>query len=308
MTRSLTTVPGVGRIPSGDAPLASTGRLRRRLLFDRVIGWVLLLAFAAVLFPLFDMLYWISSKALPTMTWGTLTENQVGTGGGLYPMILGTFVLIAIGTVIATGLGILAGFYTSEYASPPVRRIARVAGNVLAGVPAIVLGYFGYFLLVLYTGWGFTALAGGITLGIFMTPYVYRTTDVALTTVPSSQRDAALAMGCRRHEYLWRIAFRIALPTILTGIFFAMALGLGEAAPIIYTAGFSSTPITNLMQPTGFLSGAVWLFYDFPPSYGSFLSLAFQAAFLSIVIVLALNVTVQVLSDRYRKRLRGLYQ
>jgi phosphate transport system permease protein len=292
----------------GSGRLVSTGQLRRRLVFDRVIGWALLAAFVVVLYPLFDMIYWVSANALPTLSWATLTENQVGTGGGLYPMIQGTFVIIGIATAIATGVGVVAGFYTSEYAPPVVARVARIAGNLLAGVPAIVMGYFGYFLLVIYTGWGFTALAGGITLGIFMSPYVYRTTDVALTSVPSSQREAALALGAKRHQYLGRIAFRIAIPTILTGVFFAMALGLGEAAPILYTAGFNSTPITNLMTPTGTLAVSIWQFYDFPSTYGHFLALAFQAAFLSIVIVLGLNVAVQLLSDRYRRRLRGLYQ
>ncbi|EQD32387.1 phosphate ABC transporter, inner membrane subunit PstA [mine drainage metagenome] len=285
-----------------------SGRTRRRLIFDRVIPWVLPLAFVAVLFPLFDMLFWIGQKAVPTFSWATLTETQVGFGGGLYSMILGTLVLIALGTAIATGLGIAAGFYTAEYAPPSVASFGRMAGNVLAGVPAIVLGYFGYYLLVLYTNWGFTTLAGGIVLGIFMIPYVYRTTDLALTSVPPTQREAAMAMGARPHQYLLRIAFPIALPTILTGIFFAMALGLGEAAPIVYTAGWSSTPITSLMQPTSFLTGAIWLFYDLPPSEGTLLTLAFQAAFLLILIVLALNVAVQVLSDRYRRRLEGLFE
>ncbi|EQD40029.1 phosphate ABC transporter, inner membrane subunit PstA [mine drainage metagenome] len=296
------------RPDDGRELVRSSGRLRRRLIFDRAIGWVLLAAFAVVLLPLFDMIYWVSANALPTFSWATLTENQVGTGGGLYPMIQGTLVIIAVATALATGLGVAAGFYTSEYAPPPIARLARTAGNLLAGVPAIVLGYFGYFLLVIYTGWGFTALGGAITLGIFMTPYVYRTTDVALSSVPTGQREAALALGARPHQYLGRVAFRIALPTVLTGVFFAMALGLGEAAPLYYTAGFNSYPIGNLMSPTGTLSVAIYQFYENPPSFGHFLDLAFQAAFLSIVIVLALNVAVQLLSDRYRRRLRGLYQ
>ena len=293
---------------AGTDLLESSGRLRRRLAFDRVIGWVLLAAFLVVLFPLFDMLYWVSANALPTLTWATLTQNQVGTGGGLYPMIQGTLVITGLATAIATAIGIAAGFYTSEYAPPLAARIARTAGNLLAGIPAIVLGYFGYFLLVIYTGWGFTALAAGITLGVFMTPYIYRTTDIALTSVPHAQREAALAMGSRRHQYLARVAFPIAFPTILTGIFFAVAMGIGDAAPMYYTANFSSTPITTLMQSTGTLSVAIWQFYDFPSSYGHFLALAFQAAFLLIVIVVILNVVTQLLSDRYRRRLRGLYQ
>ncbi len=292
----------------GEELRRSSGSLRRRLVFDRAIGWVLLAAFAVVLFPLFDMIYWVSANALPTFSLATLTENQVGTGGGLYPMIQGTFIILGIATALSTGLGVAAGFYTSEYAPPPVARLARTAGNLLAGIPAIVLGYFGYFLLVIYTGWGFTALAGAITLGIFMTPYVYRTTDVALSSVPKGQREAALALGARPRQYLGRVAFRIALPTVLTGVFFAMALGLGEAAPLYYTAGFNSYPISSLMSPTGTLSVVIYQFYDNPATFGHFLALAFQAAWLSIVIVLGLNVAVQLLSDRYRRRLRGLYQ
>ncbi|MDE1837047.1 MAG: ABC transporter permease subunit [Euryarchaeota archaeon] len=292
----------------GSDLVPTSGRLRRRILFDRVIGWVLLLAFVAVLFPLFDLVGWVSSYALPTMSWSVLTENQVGESGGLYAMIVGTLVLISLGTAIAAGLGISAGFYTAEFAPPPVRRLARLAGNVLAGVPAIVLGYFGYYALVLYTHWGFTTLAGGIILGIFMLPYIFRTTDIALSNVPPSQREASLALGSNRIQYLRRVAFPIAFPTILTGIFFAMALGLGEAAPLVYTAGWSSTPVQNLMQPTAFLTGGIWAFYDFPRSYGTFLTLAFQAAFLLIVIVLVINIVVQVLSDRYRQRLAGIYE
>lgn len=294
------------RAPVDD--LSPTGRLRRRILFDRVIGWVLLLAFIAVIFPLFDLVGWVASFALPTMSWGTLTQNQVGEGGGLYAMIVGTVVLIALGTAIAGGLGIAAGFYTAEFAPPLVKRVARLAGNVLAGVPAIVLGYFGYYALVLYTHWGFTTLAGGIILGIFMLPYIFRTTDIALSNVPPAQREASLALGSNRFQYLRRVAFPIAFPTIFTGIFFSMALGLGEAAPLVYTAGWSSTPVQNVMQPTSFLTGGIWAFYDFPRSYGSFLTLAFQAAFLLIVIVLAINIVVQILSDRYRQRLAGIYE
>lgn len=299
---------GAAPPPAPDSILATSGLIRRRVAFDRLIGWVLLLAFAVVLFPLFDMIYWVSVRALPTFTWATLTQDQVGFGGGLYAMIVGTVVLVLLATAFATAIGLAAGLYTAEYASPAVQRLGRLAGNLLAGVPAIVLGYFGYYALVLYTHWGFTTFAGAITLGVFMIPYVYRTTDLALSNVPASQREATLALGAARGQYLARVALPIALPTILTGIFFAMALGSGEAAPLIYTAGWSSTPVTGLLQPTSFLTGAIWSFYDFPSSEGSFLALAFQAALLLILIVLALNLAVQVISDRYRRRLRGLYE
>ncbi len=286
--------------------LATPAHTRRRILTDRLAQWLLLLPFVAVLVPLGDMIYWISERALPTMSWSVLTENQIGNSGGLHAMIIGTLTLIALSTAIATAVGILAGLYTAEYASPRVAQIGRTAGNVLAGIPAIVLGYFGYFLLVLYTGWGFTVLGGAITLSVLMVPFIYRTSDLAFSAVPATHREAALALGSRRIQYLGRVAFPIALPTILTGIILAMALGLGETAPLIYTAGWSSTPLTGLFSQTSFLTGAIWLFYQQPAGLGTLLALAFQAAFMIMMIVIVVNVALQWVAEHYRRRLRGL--
>ncbi len=283
------------------------GRLLVRLGVDRVIGWVLLLAFVIVLFPLVDMLGWIAERALPTFTWATLADNQIGTGGGLHSMILGTLLILGLSTGIATAIGVLAGLYTAEFAPRRVAEVGRLGGYLLAGVPAIVLGYFGFYLLVLYTGWNYNTLAGGITLGIFMVPFIFRTADLAFTNVPHDQKEAALAMGSSRWQYLYRIAFPIAMPTMLSGVFLAMALGLGETAPLLLTAGWSNTVPTNLLEPTGYLTGCIWNFYDFPSTFGHYQTLAFQAAFLLIVIVVILNVSVQVIAEHYRRKLRGLF-
>jgi phosphate transport system permease protein len=297
--------------------LASTGetdglgarspRLTRRLWFDRAMRWLLPLTFLLVLLPLFDLLYYIGAKALPTFTLQTLTTNPIGLGGGLYAPIVGTLVLIGIATAFASTVGIVAGMYTAEFAPSSIARAARLGGNLLAGVPAIVVGYFGYFLLVLATGWKFSTLGGGLTLGVFMIPYVYRVCDLALARVPGEQREGALATGARRGQYLLRVALPIALPSILTGIFLAMAIGLGETAPLVLTAGWSNTPVQSLLAPTSYLTGVVYENYQFPSNLGQLVTLAFQAAFLLVVIVLALNVVVQLIADHYRRRLRGLF-
>ena len=288
-------------------------RLRRRLLYDRLSRWLLPLTFIVVLFPLFDLIYWVGAQALPTFGWNTLTQNPVGSPdhplilGGLFAPITGTLLLLAISTAVAGGLGFLAGLWTAEYAPSSVARTARIAGNLLAGIPAIVIGYFGYFLLVLKTGWGFTTIAGGLTLGIFMFPFAYRVIDLAFQGVPREQREAALAAGARRGQYLLRVALPIALPTILTGLVLAMAIGLGETAPLWLTAGWSNTPTESLFSGTSYLTGVVWSYYSQPFTLGNYLTLAFQAAFLLIVLVVALNVVVQVIAERYRRRLRGLF-
>ncbi len=301
----MTAALGEGLTAGDDLVRGSSGRLHRRLLLDRVARYGLLIPFVVVFFPLIDLLYWISEKALPTFTWATLTEDQIGNGGGLHAMIIGTAVLIALATSIATLVGIAAGLYTAEYAPPSIARIGRTAGNVLAGVPAIVLGFWGYFLLVIYTGWGYTVLGGALTLSILMVPFIYRTSDLAFSAVPPSQREAALAMGARRYQFLGRVALPIAIPGILTGVILAMAIGLGETAPLIYTAGWANVPLTGLFSQTSYLTGAIWLFYAQPPDIGLY-SLAFQAAFVLIAMVVAINVTLQAVAEYYRRRLRGL--
>ena len=161
-------------------------RVHRRVAWDRWLGRLLPLAFVAVLFPIIDLLYWIGSEALPTLSWTTLTTNPVGFGGGLYAPLTGTVYLVGIATAIAGTLGIVAGAYTAEFASPRAALIGRLLANLLTGTPAIVVGYFGYFALVLYTHSTFTLWAGAITLSIFMLPYVYRVTDAAFGSVPPS--------------------------------------------------------------------------------------------------------------------------
>lgn len=287
--------------------LQPDARVRRRVAFDRWLGRLLPLAFVAVLFPIIDLLYWIGSEALPTLSWTTLTTDPVGFGGGLYAPLTGTVYLVGIATAIAGTLGILAGAYTAEFASPRAALIGRLLSNLLTGTPAIVVGYFGYFALVLYTHSTFTLWAGAVTLSIFMLPYVYRVTDTAFGSVPPSQREAALGAGSTRGQYLRRVALPIAFPQVLSGLFLAMAIGAGETAPLLFTAGWSITPAQGLSSPTSYLSGFIWNYFDQPSNLGHLVVLSFQAAFLLIVGVLILNVAVQLVSERYRRRLRGFF-
>lgn len=285
-----------------------SARFRRRLAFDRWIGRLLPLVFLAVLFPIFDMVYWIGSKAVPTLSWTILTTNPSGFGGGLYASILGTFYLLLIATGIAAAVGLVAGMYTAEFALPKVASAARMAGNLLAGTPAMVVGYFGYFALVIATHTAGSVLFGGITLSIFILPYIYRTSDLAFASVPSEQREAALGIGSTRLQYLLRVGLPIAFPRILTGVFVAMAIGLGETAPLLFTAGWNFFPPQTLNSQTSYLTGVIWNDFDAPSTLGTLQTLAFQAAFLLIMIVIVLNIAVQLVAELYRRRLRGLYR
>jgi phosphate transport system permease protein len=148
--------------------------------------------------------------------------------------------------------------------------------------------------------------SGACTLAFFMTPYVFRTTDLAFSSVPRPIREAALGGGASPLQYIARVGTPVAFPQIFTGIFLAMAIGVGESAPIILTTATSTILPPSLFSPATYLTVLIW--ENFAQASAQFVRIAFQAAFLVIVIVLGLNVVVRLISARYQKRLEGLYQ
>lgn len=290
-----------------DSLFGTSARFRRRRQLDRWLGRLVPLSFLLVILPLLDLVYWIATRALPTFSWTTLTTNPEGTSGGLYGPIVGSAGILAISTAIAAAIGIAGAIYTAEFASERAAATARFTTNLLAGVPSIVVGYFGYFALVLYFGWGASLLAGSVTLSIFILPYVFRSADLAFASVPPELREASLGMGSTRGQYIRRVAFPVALPQVLNGVFLAMAIGLGETAPLLYTAFWNNFPPTGLNQPVGYLTGLIWNYYDEPLTFGTEVTMAFQAAFILMVAVIVLNIAIRIIGGIYARRLRGLY-
>jgi phosphate transport system permease protein len=293
-------------LPSEDLRADRTGHIRRRTWSDRIIGYLFPLLFLVALIPIADLIYWISQKSLPYFSWSTLTTNPAGFGGGLYGPIVGSLEIIALATLLAILLGLFGGVAAAEFLSERSANWVRTSANLLAGTPSVIIGYFGYFAFVLYFGWGLVLVAGVVTLAIFITPYVFRATDLAFASVPPHIREAAFGAGARRHQYLVRVATPIAFPQILTGIFLAMAIGIGETAPLVLTTCFSDLPPSGLGSCAGYLTGLIWA--DFQSVYPGQIILAFQSAFLLLVIVIGLNVVVRIIAARYRRRLAGLYQ
>ncbi len=256
------------------------------------------LSFAALLFVVlivFDILISVISRGIPGLSL-TLFETQTsGIAGGLQNAILGTLLLIVLSTIIAAPLGILAGIYIALYAPVRLGSIIRFIAEVLAGIPSIVIGYFGYMIMVLQWGMGFSALAGGISLSIIILPYVVRTTDASFRQIPSSYLEGALALGMTPLMAMRTVLLKLATPGILTGVLLAVSIALGETAPLIYTAGWSNfNPNLQLVKnPVAYLTYVVWTYLNEP--YNSAHQLAYTAALLLVFIVLILHVLVRML-------------
>ena len=156
-------------------------------------------------------------------------------GGGMANAIVGTLILIGLAACVGLPLGILGGVYLAESRDPRLPWVVRFLADVLNGVPSIVIGIFAYTLIVLPMR-RFSALAGGVALACIMLPIVVRTTEEMVRLVPSSLREAALALGIPE----WKVVLRVVVPTaragILTGVMVSIARIAGETAPLLFTA------------------------------------------------------------------------
>ena len=277
-----------------------TSRALRRRVYSAV-SWVLCtFAFALVAFPLFDILAIVFRRGASAISPGLFTQVTNGISGGLLNAIEGTLVLSGGSLLFAVPIGVIAGIYLSEYGHGMFGKVVRFLCDVLTGVPSIVLGYFAYVTMVVELGWQFSALAGAITLAIMIVPYIARFSELELSQIPYSLREAGYALGMKERTVIAHILFPIAWPGILTGILLALAISVGETAPLIYTAGWSNYMWNGHLtkEPIGYLTYVIWSFINQP--FASAHALAFAAAFLVVFTVLLINVGARLLVKRRR--------
>jgi len=169
-------------------------------------------------------------------------------GGGMANAIVGTLILVSVASAIGLPIGIGAGLYLAEHRGGRLATVVRFLSDVLNGLPSIVLGIFAWQFLVRPVG-HFSALAGGMALGAMMIPLVTRTTEEMIHLVPTSLREAALALGYTRWRASLTVVLRTALPGIVTGALVAIARIAGETAPLLFTALGNQFWSTSLGQP-----------------------------------------------------------
>jgi phosphate transport system permease protein len=173
------------------------------------------------------------------ISWTFLTQPPIDsmTRGGIFPCIVGTFLLSVGAMAIAFPWGVASAVYLHEYARPgPVLRIIRVGINNLAGVPSVVFGLFGLSFFVTWCGLGVSVLSGALTLAALVLPVIIGTAEEALRAVPATYREASLALGATKWQTIHRVVLPAAFPGMLTGSILGISRAAGETAAIMFTA------------------------------------------------------------------------
>jgi phosphate transport system permease protein len=273
---------------------------RRRTLLDYLLSLLTGMVTVLAMVPLFSVLFmllWEGGRKLSLALFTQLPPAAKMVGGGVGNALLGTLVVVALATLLAVPFGILGGVYLAEVS--PRGKIAagvRFAAKMLTGLPSILAGVFAFTTVVLLTG-RFSPVAGAVALALLMLPTIVLTSESAILMVPARMREAALGMGATQTQLIWHILLPTALPGILTGVLLAIARAAGETAPLLFTMTFSDYWLSQqFMEPTASLAVLIYNFSRSP--FENQKEIAWAASLVLVLMVLALNITGQVLSRR----------
>ena len=215
--------------------------------------------------------------------------------------IVGTLILIGLAATLAIPVGVISGIYMSEYAGTRLATTVRFAADTLNGVPSIVIGIFAYGIAVLPFR-QFSAMAGGLALGVMMIPIIARTTEELLLLVPGSLREGALALGATRARAVFSVIVPAALPGIITGVVLALARVAGETAPLLFTAFNNQFFSTDIRQPMASMTVQIFNYAISP--YEDWHRQAWAGALVLVTFVFICSLLARLVTARVQ-RLRG---
>jgi phosphate transport system permease protein len=270
----------------------------RRALTDHAVTVITVIMVVLVVAPLLAIFTYLVLRGIGSLNLDFFTKVPVPVGekgGGMANAIVGSGLILLIGSLIGVPLGIGAGIYLSEYGGARFASVLRFTADVLNGVPSIVIGIVAYGLVVLRQR-HFSALSGGVALGIMMIPTATRTTEEVLLMVPLSVREAALGLGIARWRATLSVTLRTATAGVITGVMLAFARVAGETAPLLFTAFGNQFWNLNPNQPTAALPLQIFTYAISP--FEEWHRLAWAGALVLILLIVSSVAAVRLAARR----------
>lgn len=265
---------------------------------DRVLKFLVFLLTAVTVTALICIIVYILIKGIPYLKPSLFSVKYTSDNVSLLPSLITTLFVCGISLLIAVPLGIFSAVYLVEYASKSNKlvKVIRLATETLSGIPSIVYGLFGMIFFVTYLKWGYSIIAGSLTVSIMVLPLIMRTTEEALIAIPDSYREGSFGLGAGRFVTTFKIVLPAAMPGILAGVILAIGRIVGETAALIYTAG-TFTQIPDSI----FASGRTLAVHMYAISSEGFHT---NEAYATAVVLLALVFVLNLLSNIAAKKLK----
>lgn len=265
---------------------------------DKLATFLAITCVVLVMLPLAAVFIYLVIRGIGSLNFAFFTQipKPVGeTGGGMANAIVGSIVILLVGSAVGVPLGVGSGIYLSEYSRGQFGKLVRFTADVLNGIPSIVIGIAVYALLVLRQR-HFSALSGGIALGIMMIPTITRSTEEMLRLVPNSIREAALGLGIPQWRSTLSITLRTATAGVVTGVMLAFARVSGETAPLLFTAFGNTFWSTKLDQPIAALPLQIYVYAISP--FDEWHRLAWGGSLVLIILIVATSASVRWVASR----------
>ena len=296
-------------IPTARLRLPLRIKPSRMLSRERVWFWAMRLVSYAIVLVVAYIIFDIARHGAGVLSWSFLSEmpRKSGAEGGIFPVIVGTLLLVVGTIIVAMPLGMAGAVYLTEYARQgKLTQAIRLAIVTLAGIPSIVFGLFGLGLFVIFLGFGASILAGCLTLACMILPTIIVASEEALKTIPSSFRDGSLALGATKWQTIRGNVLPYAVPGMLTGSILGIGRAAGETAPILLTVAAFFLPILphSIFDQVMALPYHLYILATQLPDVDAVRPMQYGTALVLIILVLGLNLAAIVMRSHFRKKYR----
>jgi len=279
----------------------------KRKIEENIFKALMLIAAGTILISLVIILGTVVVKGFSAMNWAMITQTPkggyyLGKEGGILNAILGSLYLAGGATLLSSLISLPVVLYMNVYAKKRSLLVVftRFSLDVLWGVPSIVFGAFG-FTIMLFFGLRASLLAGMITVALLILPIMSRAMDEVIKMVPEALLEASYSLGATRLETAFKVVVRQALPGIVTAVLMALGRGMGDAASVIFTAGFTDDIPNSLFRPVATLPLAI--FFQLGTPFPEVRDRAYASALILTIVILTICIVSRVISKRYTQHI-----